>query len=510
MRRRVLGTALCGALGACGGSTAVMPGSNSPAPIAQTHNALSQLDTLARNLMTRTGIPGMAVAVVQGGQTLFAHGYGVTNVTTQQPVDADTVFQLASVSKSVGATVVAAQVGKGVVGWDTPLVRLLPWFALSDASVTAQVTVGDLYAHRSGLPTHAGDDLEILGYDQTQILQRLRYLALDPLRTSYHYTNFGLTAAAVGVAAAAGIDWATLSQQTIYGPLGMTRTSSRYADFAASTNAAAGHMLLDGKYVPGPARNADAQSPAGGVSSSVNDMARWMAMLLGNGTVNGRTLIPASALKPALSQQILSRPANATFPANYYGFGFNVGTTDSGRVTFNHSGAFTTGAATYFMVVPSLNLAFVALTNAAPIGAPEALAYQFFDLVQYGAVQQDWVTLIGAQFAGLTQPEGELAGQTPPATPAPARPLAQYAGTYANDYFGNLQVSVRNNALVLTVGPNGTQYTCTHWNGDVFSFVLPPEEAPAGSRYEVSFAGQQVTVDYLNAEGAGTFTRAPG
>lgn len=504
-RRRMLCTALCGALSACGGSTAITLGSSGSGSNTQTDQALAQLDALARNLMTRTGIPGMAVAVVQGGQTVFAQGYGVTNVATQQPVDADTVFQLASVSKSIGATVVASQVGKGIVGWDTPMARLLPWFTLSDASVTAQLNVGDLYAHRSGLPTHAGDDLEELGYDQTQILQQLRYLALDPFRTSYHYTNFGLTAAALGVAAVAGTDWATLSQQTIYGPLGMTRTSSRYADFAASTNAAVGHILLNGKYAPGPVRNADAQSPAGGVSSSVNDVARWMSMLLGNGTANGRVLIPASALQPALSQQILSRPASATFPASYYGFGFNVGTTDSGRATFNHSGAFTTGAATYFMIVPSMNLAFVALTNAAPVGAPEALAYQFFDLVQYGSIQQDWLTLIGAQFAALMQPQGELAGQTPPATPVPAKPLAQYAGTYANSYFGTLQVVVQNDALVLTVGPENTQFTCAHWSGDVFYFVLPPDQAPAGSRFEVSFAGQQVTIDYLNAEGAGTF-----
>ncbi|WP_433706109.1 serine hydrolase [Paraburkholderia sacchari] len=506
MRRRMLGTALCGALGACGGGSVIALGSDGSGSTTQTNRALAQLDTLARSLMTRTGIPGMAVAVVQGGQTVFAQGYGVANVTTQQNVDADTVFQLASVSKSLGATVVASQVGQGSVGWDTPITHLLPGFALSDAAVTAQLSVGDLYAHRSGLPAHAGDDLEELGYGQTQVLQRLRYLALDPFRTTYHYTNFGLTAAAVGVAAAMGVDWATLSQQAIYEPLGMTRTSSRYTDFAARTNAAIGHIQLGGKYVPGPLRNADAQSAAGGASSSVNDFAKWMSMLLGNGAVGERTLIPASALQPALSQQILSRPASATFPAGYYGFGFNVGQTDGGRTTFNHSGAFSTGASTYFMVVPSLNLGFVALTNAAPVGVPETLAYQFFDLVQYGAIQQDWLTLIGAQFASLTQPQGALAGQAPPASPAPAQPLGNYAGTYANNYFGALQVAVQNSALVLTVGPDNTQYTCTHWSGNVFYFVLPPEVVPGGSRFQVSFSGQQVTLEYLDAEGAGTFT----
>lgn len=511
MRRRVLGTALCGALSACGGSAAVTTGSGSatgPVSDAQVNAALAQLDGLARSMMATSGIPGMSVAVVRGTNTVFAQGYGVTSVTTQQAVNADTVFQLASVSKSVGATVVAAQVGQGVVSWDTPMSRVLPWFTLADPTTTAKVTVGDLYAHRSGLPEHAGDTLEEIGYDQTQILQRLHYLALDPFRTTYHYTNFGLTAGAAGVAAAAGVDWATLSQQAIYQPLGMTRTSSLYADFAARSNAAAGHVLVNGKYVPGPLRDPDPQSPAGGVSSSANDMARWLAMLLRNGTVNGQVVIPASALQPALSQQIESRPATATLPAAYYGYGFVVSTTDSGRAMFNHSGAFTAGAATTFMVVPSMDLAIVVLTNTAPVGVPEALAQQFFDLVQYGKAQQDWLAFFTSVFAVYSQPVGALAGATPPASPAPAQPLANYAGVYANDYFGPLQVAVQDNALVLTLGPASTQFTCTHWNGDVFSYVLPPTEAPAGSRFEVSFAGQQVTLDNFNEQGLGTFTRA--
>src|SRR5690606_10816515 len=133
----------------------------------------------------------------------------------------------------VGATVVAAQVGRGVLSWDTPVVKHLPWFALHDPVATAQVTVGDLYAHRSGLPDHAGDDLEDLGYDRRQILERLRFLPTKPLRSHYAYTNFGLTAGAEAVAAASGVAWEALSDQVIYGPLGMHSTSSLYTDFIA-------------------------------------------------------------------------------------------------------------------------------------------------------------------------------------------------------------------------------------------------------------------------------------
>ena len=121
----------------------------------------------------------------------------------------------------------------------------LPWFALGDPYVTANVTVGDMFSHRSGLPDHAGDRLEDMGFDRRQVLEKLRLEPLDPFRITYQYTNFGVTAAAEAVATAAGTDWARLSNDTVYAPLGMTSTSSRFADFVARPNRAVGHMSVD-------------------------------------------------------------------------------------------------------------------------------------------------------------------------------------------------------------------------------------------------------------------------
>jgi len=229
---------LCSSIAACGGnstpaatdpdgptsypygSTPPNEAAALPIPAGQVDQAVSQLDTLAANLMTSSGTPGMAVAVVHGGETIYAKGFGVRAVGSPQTVDADTVFQLASMSKSVGATVVAQQIGAKRVQWDTPVQTWLPGFALAAPYVSQHVTIGDLYAHRSGLPDHAGDLLEDMGYDRTQVLQRLRYLPLKPFRNNYDYTNFGLMAAAQAVATAAGTDWATLSEQSIYQPLG--------------------------------------------------------------------------------------------------------------------------------------------------------------------------------------------------------------------------------------------------------------------------------------------------
>ncbi|RWA54130.1 serine hydrolase [Cupriavidus sp. UYMSc13B] len=510
-RRRFLGAALGGllvpALPACGGDDNNPNPPPDPVPEAQITQAIAQVDKLAADLMASSGVPGMAVAVVRGNQTVFAKGFGRRLVTDPAPVDADTVFQLASVSKPIGATVVARQVGRGGISWDTPVRTHLPWFALSEAEVTEAVTIGDLYAHRSGLPDHAGDRLEDMGYNRQQVLTRLRYLPLHPFRAAYAYTNFGMTAAAEAVATAAGIDWATLSEQAIYQPLGMARTSSRYADFAARDNRAVGHVKLNGSWVQGLGTMPDAQSPAGGVSSSVNDMAKWLAMLLAKGEFAGQRIVDAAALAPALSQQMQSSPPANGRPAGYYGYGFNVGTTELGLTSYNHSGAFVAGAATNFTAVPSLNLAIVTLTNGYPVGVPETLNAQFFDLAQYGAIQRDWGKIYSDAFAPLLAPEGRLVGQPRPANPLPARALSTYTGTYQNDYYGPLQVANQGGTLVMTLGATPLTLPLSHWDGDVFTFMLNNENATPGTISQAAFSSDRVWLEYYDHEGLGMFVR---
>lgn len=140
------------------------------------------------------------------------------DVKTRVPVDKRTVFHLASVSKSLSATVVAGIVGHrpaqrtAPLKWTDPVVKHLPSFALADPYVTEHVTLADVFSHESGLPDHAGDLLEDLGYDQAYVLHAPRLEPLDPFRAHYAYTNFGLTAAAEAAAAAAKRPWAETIQ----------------------------------------------------------------------------------------------------------------------------------------------------------------------------------------------------------------------------------------------------------------------------------------------------------
>lgn len=484
-------------------------------PAGRIDEAVGKVDGLVGDLMKSTGIPGMAVAIVHAGKVLYAKGFGIKDVSKGQgqdnKVDPDTVFQLASVSKSVGATVVAHEVSDNVVGWDTPVASKLPWFTLSDPYVTSHVTVGDLYSHRSGLPDHAGDKLEDLGYDRRQTLERLKYLPLDPFRISYAYTNYGITAAAEAVAAAAGKSWEDLSGEVLYRPLGMTSTSSRFADFIARPNHAVNHIKVDDKWQARFQRDPNPQSPAGGVSSSVNDMARWLLMLLGNGTHNGRRIASPEALLPAISPQMVSSPAKTPKArTGFYGYGFNSSVDSSGRTEYSHSGAFDLGAATNFMVMPAEDVAIIALTNAAPYGIPETLNAEFMDLIRYGEIREDWGPLYKQAIGWLNNPVGSLVGKQPPANPAPARPLSDYAGSYTSDYWGPAIVTERDGRLQLSMGPKSRTVTLNHWDGDTFTFPLADENAPPGTVSKAVFSGfpnATLNLEYYDSNKLGTFTR---
>lgn len=149
------------------------PGQVTPERVA---SAVDRIPALAQELLDETGVPGMSVVVVYDEEVLYLGTFGVRELGKPDPVEVDTVFQIASLSKSLAATVVSAVDDDGTVNWDSRMAGVDPTFALREAYPTQQVTLANLFPHRSGLPGHAGDLLEDLGFDRDQVLHRLRFL----------------------------------------------------------------------------------------------------------------------------------------------------------------------------------------------------------------------------------------------------------------------------------------------------------------------------------------------
>jgi CubicO group peptidase (beta-lactamase class C family) len=479
---------------------------------AGVQRGVQSLDSIVNGDMKATTVPGVAVGVVFEGRVLYSKGFGVRQVGQPGAVAGSTVFQLASLSKSISSTVVAAAVKQKKVAWTDPIQKGLPNFTLSDPWVSSHVTIADMFSHRSGLPDHSGDLLEDLGYSRDEILQRLRYEPLGAFRIDYAYTNYGLTAGGLAAANLAGQSWPDLAQMEVFRPLGMTSSSFRFSDLHECRNRAALHVKVDGHWRPDLGWDPDRQAPAGGVTSSVEDMEKWMTMLLADGKYDGQEIIDTAGLQELWAPQVVRQPAaKIGARTGFYGLGWNIDYDSSGRLLVQHSGAFGHGAATHVLLVPAARLGIVTLTNAYPVGLPEAINNSFLDEVKYGRQTQDWLQVFGQAFQGLrTPPPGTPDFSKPPATVTPAQPAAAYTGTYASPFWGDLVVTETNGGLTFHIGPKDMNFPLTHYTGDQFYFETQGESrtGKSGATFTVS-GGRAIAVvmSAWNANGLGTFSR---
>ena len=483
---------------------------------AKVDRAVVRLDGFVEGAMAQTGLPGMAVAVVYRDEVLYAKGFGVKEVGTPGKVTPDTVFQVASVSKPLASTVIAGAVGQRAFAWTDPVIKYNEDFALNDGYVTRNATFADLLSHRSGLQTGAGDLLEDLGFDREYILSHLHQEPLDAFRSSYHYSNFGFTEAGQAAADAMGTAWEELADRILFSRLGMSSSSYRLAYYEKAADRAVLHVPVgDRQWAAKYRRDPDAEAPAGGASSTVRDLAQWLRLQLGNGTYGGAPVIDAAALQTTHVPHSVSGPASAPAArSRFYGLGWNVSYDDEGRVQLGHSGAFNLGAGTAVSMLPGEQLAIVALTNGRPQGIPEAVNADFMDTAQNGAPTVDWLTFIAGIFKQQEEADKPDVDYTKvPPNPAQAGPNRRYTGTYGNSYYGPLVVFEADGGPAMRMGPENRQTTfaLTHFDGDTFSFESIGENGNglAGAIFAGPGRGpaQQVTLDFYNRTGLGTFTR---
>lgn len=471
---------------------------------------LAALPQIIDRYHKQSTVPGLAAVVVYDGKVRYLEGFGLREVGKPDRVDADTVFQLASVSKPISATVVAAALTKKLptLGWDDAVQKALPNFTLRDPWVGSHVTVADMFAHRSGLPDHSGNLLEGLGYNREQILAKHRMYPLRRFRDNYEYTNYGLTTGAAAMAASAGLKWEDLAEQALFGPLGMKSTSYRFSDLQSRTNRAAMHTSVDGTWVPNLKVDTDAQAPAGSSSSSARDLGVWLTMLL----AKGAPVIDEAQLKQIWQPAIVrpGLPALGT-PAGFYAMGWIVSVEPTGEVRVSHSGGFGLGAATTVAVYPSKGLAIAVITNGPPMGMPEAIAAEFADIVRYGtSTQEDWLALIAPHIAS-EETKDHKKYSAAASNPGKVNADSAYVGRYTNAFYGPLTVGTSGAGLWFTAGPNKERWPLKHFSGDEFFFTTTGEDESGLSGATFTTSGNRATALTIGAwdhEGLGRFVRA--
>ena len=169
-------------------------------------------------------VPGMAVAIIEQGKLVYARGFGVRN-NKNQPVTPNTIFDIASLTKSFSATLLAHQIDQGKYTWNTKITQLYPSFKLYSTYATKHFAVRDLVAHDSGLPPDALSALGNFGYGVDHTLYALRFIKpIAPFRHQFAYQDSFLEVAKKIIEQTNGHTFSETLHSVLFTPLGMTRS----------------------------------------------------------------------------------------------------------------------------------------------------------------------------------------------------------------------------------------------------------------------------------------------
>lgn len=448
------------------------------------------------------GIPGMAVAVIQDDELVYAGGVGVREINGAERVNPETVFQIGSTSKAFTAALVASVVDDGALGWKD-LVRFhLPDFTMADAWVTENFQVRDLMAQHSGMKPYAGDVLVLLGYGREDVLRSMAYIEpVYSFRSEFSYVNNLWLTAATLVESKTKKSWEENLQERILDPLGMGDTSYSMEGYLGTPDAATLHVISEGEVRPlkgdWPFFNWPyVYAPAGGINSNVLDMAKWVRFQLGDGTFEGKKILTAENLSYP------HHPQTPISEKDSYCMGW-VKTDYEGLDLIWHNGE-TTGCKSLVMLVPRLDLGIVILSNLGT-PAPEALGRVFVDLYTGRKSQEDHVAK--AMDAWKSSMETEAENKQRPDDPYPPMDLSRYEGSYESPLFGEAEVTRRKEKLFVEVGPASHSLILSHWNRDVFSWEiegmnLEPDPMFGTVSFIVSPDGEVTAFDITEEEGA--------
>jgi len=251
------------------------------------------LDIYANREMKAWDVPGMAVTIVKDGKVVVSKGYGVRKAGTKDPVNEETLFQIASNSKAFTATALAILDFEKNLSLDDTVRRWIPGFRMNDPYVSAHVTIRDMLCNRVGLSTFQGDMLHWNTKLSREELINHQWLHQPQFgfRAKYGYYNMGFVIAGDIIKHASGLTWEQFVEQRFLKPLQMTRTSVSVKGIRDDKNAAAPHSRWEGKQVVIPYDDIDNIGPAASINSCVKDLAKWLQCQLDSGKYNGQQVV---------------------------------------------------------------------------------------------------------------------------------------------------------------------------------------------------------------------------
>lgn len=417
--------------------------------------------------------PSLAFAIVRDGAPIYAKGFGYSNVENRTRVNADTIFNVGSTTKSFTAAAIAIAVDDGKLNWDTPVREYLPSFRMGGeighADDYASVNLRDMMSHRTGLGRH-----DLLWYNNKDLsrealLAHLPYLnTFAPLRARYEYNNLMVVLSGHALEKVVGISWEDYVKARIFAPLGMTRSNTSCDEMMAAGNHAYGHRLRNRtEQYSIPLRPEDRIGPAGAINSSVNDYAKWIALQLGKGAIGNTRVFSNAQSNTMWEPSVLSGgvPSSPELSRGYYGLGWRIDTY-RGMTRVAHGGNLN-GFASRITLFPEKNLGFVAFVNLGASPLPGHTTLDVTDMLLELEPANWSARSLARRSAAATN--AVAAGPVHIISTTPSHPLSAFAGRFNNKGYGDLIIGFADGAL--TASYNEMPMKLEHWHYDVFNVI---------------------------------------
>lgn len=419
-----------------------------------------ELDELVEQVMSTFEVPGIAVAVVKDGAVIHSKGYGVSSLKSAKEVDEHTLFGIASNSKAFTAAALGILVDEGRLDWDDKVIDHIPEFQLYNSYVTEEFTIRDLLTHRSGLGLGAGDLMifpDASNFTISELIHNLRYLKpVSGFRTKYDYDNLLYIVAGEVVARVSGNSWEEFVETRILQPLDMNRTAANYSRIQDRSNIIDAHAVIDDQLVEVDRYDLELTSAAGGLYSSVNDLSKWLIMLMNDGQYakgEGEPLLSRSVIREKWTPQtIIPFRGSNSFNTHFTSYGLGWFLSDvSGHLQASHTGGLP-GMVSQVTMLPELKLGIIVLTNQQSGSAFRSITNSILQ-AHLGMEKKDWVAHYAQRDAESREEARKITDKVWQDIEASLRDQkveadhAAYTGTYKDNWFGHIVIAEYNDHL---------------------------------------------------------------
>ncbi|PYV72742.1 MAG: hypothetical protein DMG96_25255 [Acidobacteria bacterium] len=471
------------------------------APSQHTQGVADDLEQFVPAQMQKWKVPGVAIAVVQNGQVIYTHGFGLRDVKSNLPVTTKTIFAIGSISKSFTSLSMGMLNDEGKLDWDKPVRQYLPEFQMNDPVASERMTPRDLISHRLGL---AGHDLIWYSSDfsREDMVRRLRFLQSDhDFRSGYRYNNLLVMTAGYLVGRVSGQSWEDFVRHRVFEPLQMNSSNFSVLDSQKSSDFSHPYRKDEhsGAVSEIPFHVMSAIGPAGSINSNVEDMARYAIFQLGKGKLGDRQLVSEANLSlnhtPQIPMPDGSRPQE--IGPRSYAMGWVV-SSYRGHPLWWHNGGID-GFYALLTLLPDQEFGLVILTNILddnPVA--EIVGYHMYDHL-LGLDSIDWAKRfaeLGEKQKAAEEQErkNELAEHK--ANTHPSHELKDYAGGYENPGYGVITIQPEGNGFSATL--NKLSFALHHYEYDIFE--SPPDSTGAVDLGKLRFlTGMNGKIDSIAA-----------